>query len=189
MTVAKLSTEVAPPIVVRRIDGSSITLRQLTSQDANAVAELHSKLTEQDRYLRFFTTHPTGLGGLADALTAQSKNQLSVGAFSQQQLVGVANCSVVQGDSAEVALVVAHDNQHHGIGTMLLKRLTELALRNGITRFTADVLTENHALLDMLRELRLPHTVNKTDRDVLHLSAELTTLTSLPSPDATQTSI
>ncbi|WP_232785245.1 GNAT family N-acetyltransferase [Mycobacteroides chelonae] len=183
MIIAKHSAEMAPSIVVQSIDRSPIALRQLTHQDARAVADLHDQLTEQDRYMRFFSTHPKDLGDLTDSLTTQSKRQLSVGAFDGRRLIGIANYAISRATSAEVALVVAHADQHRGIGTMLLKHLAELALRNGITRFTADVLTENHALLVMLRELRLRYTVNKTDRDVLHLSTELTTLTSPPCLD------
>ncbi|MGV0585304.1 GNAT family N-acetyltransferase [Mycobacteroides chelonae] len=186
MSGAEPSPEMAPPITVRSLDGLPILLRQLTIQDAAAVAEVHSKLTIKERYLRFFTTHSSALSDLTDSLTTQSKNQLSVGAFEGRRLVGIANYAISRGSSAEVALVVAHANQHRGIGTMLLKRLAELALRNGITRFTADVLAENHALLVMLRELRLPHAVNQTGRDVLHLSVQLTKLTSPPSLDTAQ---
>lgn len=126
MIIAKHSAEMAPSIVVQSIDRSPIALRQLTHQDARAVADLHDQLTEQDRYMRFFSTHPKDLGDLTDSLTTQSKSQLSVGAFDGRRLIGVANYAISRANSAEVALVVAHADQHRGIGTMLLKHLAEL---------------------------------------------------------------
>ncbi|WP_433527287.1 GNAT family N-acetyltransferase [Nocardia pseudovaccinii] len=40
-------------------------------------------------------------------------------------------------------MVVAHDEQAHGIGTDLLHRLADLARERGIERFVADVLPAN----------------------------------------------
>ncbi len=47
---------------------------------------------------------------------------------------------------AEVAFVVRDDWQNKGIGTFLLRQLTTLAKRNGISGFTAEVLRENRAM-------------------------------------------
>ncbi|WP_338121627.1 GNAT family N-acetyltransferase [Mycobacteroides salmoniphilum] len=97
-----------------------------------------------------------------------------MGSFEHGRLVGVANYVINQdGHTAEVAILVAHADHQRGVGTMLLKALAESAIRNGITRLTADVLAENHALLVMLRELELPHKINHTDREVLNLEVEL----------------
>ncbi len=158
----------------RSIDGAATTLRTLDRDDVQSVALLHSQLNEQDRYLRFFTTNPKYVAALAESLTQQSERELSIGAFEHGRLVGVANYVINQdGHTAEVAILVAHADHQRGVGTMLLKALAESAIRNGITRLTADVLAENHALLVMLRELELPHKINHTDREVLNLEVEL----------------
>lgn len=73
---------------------------------------------------------------------------------------------------ADIALVVAHRNQTHGIGTTLLQDLVSLAQAAGLRRFTADVLTENTAMLRVLRECGLPRTVTRAG-SVTHVVVEL----------------
>jgi GNAT superfamily N-acetyltransferase len=52
----------------------------------------------------------------------------------------------------DVAFLVQDDLQRRGIATWLLYELRALACRNGFTHFSADVLTDNHAMLALLRK-------------------------------------
>ena len=53
---------------------------------------------------------------------------------------------------AEVAVEVADRVHGEGLGTILVGRLAEIAERRGITRFVAEVLSENKEMLDVFRE-------------------------------------
>jgi len=57
-----------------------------------------------------------------------------------------------QTHTAEVALVVRDDVQNRGIGTELLSYLTYLAKREGLLGFTAEVLTENRAMMHLFEQ-------------------------------------
>ncbi len=63
---------------------------------------------------------------------------------------------------AEVAFVVADTYQHQGLATMLLHRLADAARSIGITRFTAEVLAENRAMLSVFHGAGFP-TESKTE--------------------------
>ena len=54
---------------------------------------------------------------------------------------------------AEVALLVADAWHHEGIGTLLLEHLAGAARRSGIGEFVAEVLAENAAMIDVLRNI------------------------------------
>jgi len=53
---------------------------------------------------------------------------------------------------AEVAVEVADHLHGRGLGTILIERLAAVAEQRGITLFIAEVLSENHAMLDVFRE-------------------------------------
>ncbi|CAG7639759.1 GNAT family N-acetyltransferase [Rhodococcus opacus] len=143
-------TTVTPAAVVR--------IRRLNAEDRDAVQRLHQRLNEHDTYLRFFALRPTHLRELATALCLQDAGHCALGAFIGGSLVGVANyiaLAQVAGTApveVEFAIVVDHDHQLHGIGTMLLTRLVEEARQHGIVHLTAEMLTQNARVLRLIRE-------------------------------------
>ena len=140
-------------------DGAMIVLRRLESGDNASVVALYATLTADECYFRFFTPHPAHLEAWALSLTEPSDDRYAIGAFAAETLVGVANyvASRTPG-SAEVAVVVAHDQHLRGVGTALLHRLAEIARTKGVQHFTADVLGENHLMLHVLSDSGWPWT-------------------------------
>ena len=72
-------------------DGAAATLRRLGPDDADAVVALAESLTGEEKYLRFFTTHPGYLPQWATSLTDSALTSVAIGAFDHGELVGVAN--------------------------------------------------------------------------------------------------
>src|SRR6202035_2066516 len=75
------------------------------------------------------------------------------------QLAGVARYEG-QADraDAEIALIVDDALQHRGLGTLLLRRLVDVAVTSGMTSLTAVVLATNMPMLHLLQALHLPST-------------------------------
>ncbi|MET9022484.1 GNAT family N-acetyltransferase [Actinopolymorpha sp. NPDC004070] len=146
-------------------DGRVVELRPLGPDDLDDLVRLHQDLPERDTYLRFFTTHPVGLPELLGQLVRPGDaHRLTVGAFAGQasghQLIGAAHCEVLSDPAeAEVAIVVDHRQQAHGLGTLLLEHLASAARRRGVRRFVAEVLTENAAMVRVFRDAGLPMTM------------------------------
>ena len=64
------------------------------------------------------------------------------------RIVGVGRYERLEGsDEAEVAFVVTDAYQRRGIGALLLDRLADVAVRNGIATFVAQTLSENRDML------------------------------------------
>ncbi|MFD6066925.1 bifunctional acetate--CoA ligase family protein/GNAT family N-acetyltransferase [Amycolatopsis lurida] len=139
-------------------DGDMVTVRRLRTEDFDAVLNLHQRLDERDRYLRFFTAHP----GRLDLLSRLAIDGPGIGAFRGDELIGIAHYRPwSEDDSAEIALVVDHAAQAHGVGTLLLEHLVSLALAQGIHRFVALVLAENTRMIKVFSDLGLPYVIGR----------------------------
>ena len=75
-------------------------------------------------------------------------------------------------DSAEVAFVARDDHQGRGLGSILLEHLAAAARENGLRRFEAEVLAENHAMVRVFRQAG--YQVSRAFEDgVLHLEFDI----------------
>jgi GNAT superfamily N-acetyltransferase len=155
------------------LDGRQVALRRLEADDAEAVAALHRHLSNHDRYFRFFTLHPAHLDELVSKLIDPTAGQYALGAFDGDRLIGVANYAISADPTvADIAILVAHEDHSHGVGTALLKRLAQIARAHGIRRFAADVLAVNHLMLAVFSDLGWPREPTGCGT-VLHLNIDL----------------
>jgi L-amino acid N-acyltransferase YncA len=163
----------AEPCTAELIDGSVVALRQLEPRDTEAILGLYESLTDEERYLRFFAMRPARLEERARSIAEPRSDQASLGAFSSGKLLGVANYVACRepGD-AEVAVVVAHAQHLRGVGTALLRRLGQIARENGVHRFVAEILWENHLMLRVLSDAGWP-CMRHLDGSVLHVEIDL----------------
>ncbi|SFR03086.1 Acyl-CoA synthetase (NDP forming) [Lentzea waywayandensis] len=138
-------------------DGSVVTVRELGPDDVSALLALHRGLPIEDQYLRFFSTSPRQLEDFVERMVSpDSPHHVVLGAYRDDRLLGAASYVVVrETDFAEVALVVSHAEQAHGVGTLLLEHLASLARSRGVRRFTADVLTINGRMLRVFTSMGL----------------------------------
>ncbi|MDT5354614.1 MAG: hypothetical protein QOJ56_3146 [Mycobacterium sp.] len=154
-------------------DGSTVLLARLDVADIDAVIALHDALSDHERYLRFFfAPRAPDLKTCARKLTEGSDRDYALGAFEFGELIGVANYVVSHEDeTAEVALVVAHNDQLRGVGTALLRRLSHIARSNEIRHFVADVLVENRVMRNVLHDAGWHSAYS--DGNVLHVDVDL----------------
>ena len=167
------SQAVEPPATCQVRDGRLVSLRRLGADDVEAVVALHQRLSDHDRYYRFFTLNPVHLDQLVSKLIEPANGQCALGAFDGDRLIGVANYTFSDDPSAaEIAIVVAHEYHSLGVGTALLKHLAQIARAHGIRRFVADILAENHLMLMVFFDVGWP-SKRLNQGSVLHLEIEL----------------
>jgi GNAT superfamily N-acetyltransferase len=148
-------------------DGSPVTIRAARPDDKERIVTAFLALTPRSIYARFFYAKTE--------LSEQELRQLTeidhvsavvllatIGARQRETVIGLGRYAA-SGGSAEVAFVVADDYVGRGIAGRLLHHLTYIALKNGITKFEADVLEDNAAMLAVFRESGLPMTTMDAD--------------------------
>jgi GNAT superfamily N-acetyltransferase len=135
--------------------GRSLTLRPLTPGDRELLSRLFYRLSPLSVYRRFASPIPRPSDWCLDQLLRLDHvDREAIAAVEDGEIVAVARYAREAGaDAAEVAVVVADDWQHRGVGRLLLRRLARLARRRGIRMFTGTAVGENRPIIDLLRSL------------------------------------
>lgn len=155
------------------LDGARVLIRRLNTGDYDAVVLLASQLNGEERYLRFFTVHPSYIGEWALSLTAPAAGMVALGVFETGGLIGVANyVELSPPGCAEIAVEVAHEQHARGVGTELLRALGHIARSAGLHRFIADILFENYAMRRVISDAEWPVTQH-LDGSVLSVEVDL----------------
>jgi acetate---CoA ligase (ADP-forming) len=151
-TPTGLAADLTRPELVRLRDGSQVTLRAVSAQDEPALRAFLAGLSEQARRLRFFSG-AVDVTSAAHLTGATDGGRLGLLAHDETGVL-VAHALYIPLDDtrAEVAVEVADHLHDRGLGTILIERLAAVAEQRGITHFVAEVLPENHAMLDVFRD-------------------------------------
>ena len=136
-------------------DGTRLLIRAIRPEDKQLLFEHFHSLSERSIYYRFFG-HKRSLEqedlrrlteldfvnhvGLAATIEAQGTERfIGVGRYLRS----------VDAAAAEVAFAVLDEFQGRGIGTLLLRHLAQIARRQGIIKFAAFVMGDNHQMLEV----------------------------------------
>ncbi|HEV8567039.1 MAG TPA: GNAT family N-acetyltransferase [Actinoplanes sp.] len=130
-------------------------MRQIRPEDAPAIVEFHSRMSDRTRYLRYFSPYPSiPERDLARFVNVDHRDREAFVIVSGPRIMAVGRYERLGPDSpeAEVAFVVEDAHQGRGIGSVLLEHLADAARENGITRFVAEVLPQNGGMLRVFND-------------------------------------
>ena len=141
-------------------DGATAHLRPISPSDADAVVDFHLRLSERTRYFRYFSPYPTiPARDLERFVEVDHHDTVALVVWLGEEIIAIGRYvrlgpsqSGEQSTSAEVAFVVRDDHQGRGLGSILLEHLAAAAEEVGITRFVAEVLTENRVMVRTFRQ-------------------------------------
>lgn len=167
-------------------DGGIVHLRPILSSDADALLRFHETLSERTRYLRFFGPYPRiPPRDLARFTTVDHRARVAFICLLGDEIIAVGRYEGLPGDggpggttgtsgidSAEVAFVARDEHQGRGLGSILLEHLAAAARENGLRRFEAEVLVENHAMVRVFRQAGY-HVSRAFADGVLHLEFDI----------------
>jgi len=141
--------------------GFPLFLRPVKITDEPLLKDFFYSLSDESVYTRFISRRlDMPHERLQDFVVIDYTNEIIMLAIredadaSVQEIVGVGQYGIDEkSHTAEVALVVRDDCQNKGIGTTLLSYLTELAQKEGLLGFTAEVLIENVSMLHLFENM------------------------------------
>jgi acetyl coenzyme A synthetase (ADP forming)-like protein len=135
-------------------DGSTVHIRPVRPTDRDAVLTFLQGLSDESRWFRFFTA-VVDLRQMAERsvdVDYRDRYALVATAGPEHRVVGHGIYLRGAEGHAEVAFAVADDYQGRGLGTILLGHLAEVAEEQGVAVFDADILPENHRMIEVFRE-------------------------------------
>ena len=134
-------------------EAGTVWIRLARPEDADAVAAMHERCSEQSLFRRYLT----GVSEWRDInlrrLTGGHRGATLVVMSEEGAIVGLGHVfpdAPGDGHAAEIALLVEDAFQGRGIGTRLLRHMLELAERLGFQEVVGAVLAENTGMLRVL---------------------------------------
>jgi acetyltransferase len=158
-------------------DGTEVIIRPIRPEDERLIVVFHAKLSERSIYQRYFhllsldqrVSHDRllrvcfGDYNREIALVAEYRDPvahepeiLAVGRLSQAHLE----------NEAELAVLIADENQGRGLGTELSRRLIEIARNEKLDRVTVEILGGNGPMIEVCRVLGFD--LNHVEDGVVH---------------------
>jgi acyl-CoA synthetase (NDP forming)/RimJ/RimL family protein N-acetyltransferase len=143
---------IAPPhweADVVAADGGTVHLRPITPEDADGIVGLMERSSDQTRYYRFFGP----MRRLSDKdlhrfTHVDHDSRVAFVVLLGDRLIGVGRYDrYPDTDDAEVAFLIEDAHQRRGLGSVLLEHLGAAARERGITRFVAEVLSQNSQMV------------------------------------------
>lgn len=140
-------------------DGTPVIVRPLIEEDRPLVAEAYRRLSPEARYQRFWTRTGEMLGdAMLDRLIAQNPTQHMTWVVLDpaREFPGVGGASwwrnAANAEEAEISAMVLDDDQHRGVGTLLLAVMWLTAFRAGLEHLVAYTLADNRRAADWMRD-------------------------------------
>ncbi|MCW2676880.1 MAG: Acetate--CoA ligase forming [Modestobacter sp.] len=130
-------------------DGGTVHLRPITPADSDGIVGLMDRSSDQTRYYRFFGP----MRRLSDKdlfrfTNVDHDSRVAFVVLLGDELIGVGRYDRYPGtDDAEVAFLIEDAHQRRGLGSVLLEHLAAAARERGITRFVAEVLSQNSQMV------------------------------------------
>lgn len=132
--------------------GRQVLVRPVQLTDEPRLQAMFYRLSDESTYRRFLCHKRTHsheeMQRLVDVDYEASVALLVVSAEEPEEILGMARYDVDPATGlADIAFVVRDECQGQGIGSLLMRRMTEIAKRSGLQGFEADVLLGNQAML------------------------------------------
>jgi RimJ/RimL family protein N-acetyltransferase len=154
-------------------NGARIEIRLLRPSDEADMLDLVKRISTQSLQRRFFAVkRDFSEKERAFFMKTDLRNHVALVALTREEdrpvIIGGGRYIVFETGRAEMAFMVADDWQRQGIGSLLLRHLVKIAREAGLQELTAEVLSENAAMLKVFAKFDF-RPVTQPDPQTIHL--------------------
>lgn len=168
-----------PGAMVLLIDGTRVSLRSIHAEDIELERRFIEALSPSSRRFRFLETMSSPSDALLKQMTVINPSTDAayvavIGEGDQQREIGVARFSArADGHDCEFAVTVSDDWQNKGLGTLLMKRLIEVAKARGIKVMHSSDASDNTRMHQFADHLRFRHERDPDDATLVRYTVDL----------------
>ena len=159
--------------------GFEFHVRQVEPSDKEALAEFFTHVSRDDLRFRFLSPIPEVRESLLDDLVnVDHDHKEDYLAFDIDDKTIIASAMVganADKSEAEVAIVVRSDYKHRGMSWTFLKYVIELARQSGIKKLQSIESRQNHAAIELEKEMGFSARSYPGDATLMLLGFDLTT--------------
>lgn len=161
------------------IAGEVVTIRPIRIADAEMEAEFIRRLSPQTKHYRFLggvrELSPTEVAHLCEVDGRHSMAFVAtIRRGGRETEIGVSRYAPnSRSDVREIAVTVADEWQHRGLGTMLMKQLIQSAQCNGVKQLYSIDLSDNAAMRALAEDLGMSANRDPTDPNQMIYSLQL----------------
>lgn len=162
--------------------GETVWIRLARPEDADAVAAMHERSSEQTMYRRYLQAVKEWRGINLRRLSGGHRGATVVAMSEEGAIVGLGNVFPDEpgdGHAAEIAVIIEDAYQGQGLGTRMIRHMLQLAEGLGFHEVVGTVLEENKGMLHVLEATGLNWS-RERDRGLLTLRAPLPVAASGP---------
>ena len=145
-----------------QLGDAEIFFRPIKPSDEDLERSFFYSLSNESVYYRFFNmVKAMPHEKLQAFVNIDYREEMAIAGFvgepGEEEMVAIGRYKLDPSDNlAEIAFVVRDDWQQRGIGTFLFEKLTDIALKRGISGFKAEVLAENKKMMYVFHKSRFP---------------------------------
>jgi RimJ/RimL family protein N-acetyltransferase len=163
-------------------NGVTVNIRAVRSSDKAGIVEAFALLDPESVYTRFFQHKPSLSNQELKAATEVDFENIvalvvTIATGGREVIIGGGRYATVNPSStqrsAEIAFMVEEDYHGLGIAGRILRHLARIAREKGVSRFQAEVLPQNKAMLAVFLRSGLPMKQTQAE-GVIHVTLSLT---------------
>jgi acyl-CoA synthetase (NDP forming)/GNAT superfamily N-acetyltransferase len=134
-------------------DGRTAHIRPVSPDDKELLVEFYARVSDESKYYRFFSPMPVLSDKDVHRFTeVDYVDRVAFVLTLRGRMIAIGRYDVVKPGEAEVAFLVEDAYQGRGIGQLLLEHLAQAARERGVQKFVAEVLPDNHRMIQTFRD-------------------------------------